>query len=296
MMKLFFPRLCLFLCLLSTVATGTDEAWFSVKVTGKGRPMLLIPGLSCAGQVWDGTVAHFQDRYECHVVTLAGFGGQPAVDTVAKGPMLEKVRDALAAYIRERKLERPVLTGHSLGAFMSFWIAAQHPDLAGPVIAVDGVPFFPALANPKATPESMQSLARGMRSMRSTQTAEQAAFGLRLFLRPMLTREADFETVSAWSVKSDPQAVGQALYELMMVDLRPLVASIRAPVLLIGATAKAGTPEQQEELQKSYRAQVAGIPRHEVIFAPAARHFVQYDEPDFLFREMERFLNKHQAD
>src|SRR5271165_2213258 len=59
--------------------TNKSPAAFSVKVTGAGRPMILIPGLSCGGDVWDGTVAHFKDRYECHVLTLAGFAGQPAI-------------------------------------------------------------------------------------------------------------------------------------------------------------------------------------------------------------------------
>ena len=61
------------------VAPGQEKKpLFAVTVTGSGRPMILIPGLSCGGNVWDGTVTHFKDRYECHVVTLAGFAGQPA--------------------------------------------------------------------------------------------------------------------------------------------------------------------------------------------------------------------------
>src|SRR6201986_2511600 len=60
---------------------------FSVTVTGWCPPMILIPGLACTGSVWDGAVEHFKDRYECHVVTLAGFAGQPAMGT----PVLEPV-------------------------------------------------------------------------------------------------------------------------------------------------------------------------------------------------------------
>src|SRR3954452_20806767 len=62
---------------------------FVARVSGSGPPMILIPGLANGGNVWDGTVAHFQGRYECHVVTLAGFAGQPAIGE----PFLEKVRD-----------------------------------------------------------------------------------------------------------------------------------------------------------------------------------------------------------
>ncbi|MEN3941254.1 alpha/beta hydrolase [Prosthecobacter sp. SYSU 5D2] len=248
--------------------------------------MILIPGLSCGGHVWDGTVAHFQDRYECHVVTLAGFAGQPAI----QGPMLERIRDGLGQYIQNKRLERPVIVGHSLGAFMSFWLGAAFPDKLGPIIAVDGVPYFPGLADPKATPESVKGLADGMRSMRKSQTPAQAAFGLRLFLRPMVTDEKDFEEIAESSVKSDPKAVGQALYELMTTDLRPLVGKIRSRVLLLGATAMATTPEQRKQMEEHYRVQVASIPEHEVTFASKARHFIQMDEPEFLFAEMERFL------
>src|SRR5580658_8822741 len=85
---------------LSSRADDATTA-FSVKVTGKGAPMILIPGLACSGEVWDSTVAHFQNRYECHVLTLAGFAGQPPI----KPPMLEAVRAQLADYIRAKKLD-----------------------------------------------------------------------------------------------------------------------------------------------------------------------------------------------
>src|SRR5215472_6127113 len=68
---------------------------FQVKVTGHGRPMILIPGYSCPGEVWDEIVAHYQDRYQMHVLTLAGFAGVPRVP----GPFLENAREAIAAYI-----------------------------------------------------------------------------------------------------------------------------------------------------------------------------------------------------
>lgn len=267
-------------------AEAGKEELFSVKVAGKGPPMILIPGLSCGGHVWDGTVAHFQDRYECHVVTLAGFAGQPAI----QGPMLERIRDGLGQYIEDKGLVRPVIVGHSLGAFMSFWLGATFPDKLGPIIAVDGVPYFPGLANPKATPETSRELAEGMRSMQKSQNRQQAAFSMRLFLRPMVTDEKDFEEIAEWSVKSDRKAVGQALYELMTTDLRPLVGKIRSRVLLLGATAQVGTEKQRAQMEANYRAQVADIPQHEVVFAPKARHFIQMDEPEFLFAEMERFL------
>ena len=69
---------------LATAPATAGEYPFAVKVTGTGQPMILIPGLACSGEVWDSTVAHFKDRCECHVLTLAGFAGQPASRTMGR--------------------------------------------------------------------------------------------------------------------------------------------------------------------------------------------------------------------
>src|SRR5215472_14993762 len=84
---------------------------FSVQVIGHGKPMILIPGLTCGGDVWKTTVDHFKDRYECHAFTLAGFAGQPAIGA----PMLETIRKDIAAYLRKKQLKDAVIVGHSLG-------------------------------------------------------------------------------------------------------------------------------------------------------------------------------------
>src|ERR1700677_1286306 len=84
-------------CFHQQILFAAPPAPFKAVVTGSGPPMILIPGLASGGNVWDGTVAHFKDRYQCHVLTLAGFAGQPAMD----GPFLEKVRDGIVKYIQE---------------------------------------------------------------------------------------------------------------------------------------------------------------------------------------------------
>jgi pimeloyl-ACP methyl ester carboxylesterase len=95
-------------------------AAFAVTTVGHGPPIVFIPGLSSPGSVWDRAVAHLAKRYTCHVLTLAGFAGQPAMPGA---PFLPRERDAILAYIRAHHLERPVVVGHSLGGFLAFAIA-----------------------------------------------------------------------------------------------------------------------------------------------------------------------------
>jgi pimeloyl-ACP methyl ester carboxylesterase len=259
---------------------------FAVKVTGHGKPMLLIPGLTCGGDVWNGTVDHFKDRYECHVLTLAGFAGEPAIAP----PMMETIRKDLAAYIRARKLDHPVLLGHSLGGFLVFWVGSSEPDLVGPIVAVDGLPFYGAIFNPGATAETAKPMAESMRQAMGGQSQEEFAEQNKRFLGNMITDSKNLELIDSTCAKSDPKAVGNAMYDLMTTDLRPEVAKIKTPVLLIGAGGNFQTPESLAQGKATYEAQVAKIPTHRVLFAEKSKHFIMLDAPDFLFSTVDDFL------
>src|SRR5947209_2154516 len=111
---------------------------FRVQVTGRGPAMILIPGLSSSGDTWKSTVEHYRDRYTCHVVTLAGFAGVPPIAE----PLLASARRDLADYIRGERLDHPTIVGHSLGGTLALALAAEHPDLVGPLVIVDTLPFL----------------------------------------------------------------------------------------------------------------------------------------------------------
>jgi len=277
-------------CVYQQNLSAADPVPFKAVIVGSGPPMILIPGLTCGSNVWDGTVAHFKDRYQCHVLTLAGFAGQPAID----GPFLEKARDGIVRYIHEQKLNHPVIIGHSLGGMMAFWVAETAPAEVGPIISVDGVPFFSALMDPTATHESTLPMAEQTRAMYAGLTADQHSVNNRQFFSMMITASSNVDKVASLSDKSDPKAVGQAFYELVTTDLRPGLKSIQAPVLLIGSDAMATNEAEKAQTHQAYSAQIATVPHHKLVFAPTARHFIQLDDPDFFYRETDTFLKENQ--
>lgn len=265
----------------------TKRPSFKVEVTGRGEPMILIPGLSSSGEVWESTVAKYKANYECHVLTLAGFAGQPAI----KAPFLEKVRNDLAAYIREKKMKKPIIVGHSLGGFMALWLASVEPDLTGRLVIVDSLPFLGAINNPNATSETMKPQAEAMRkAMTTPQTDEQRLQTLTMYIQAMISDPAKVALATRWGVNSDPETVGQAMYEMYTIDLRPSLARIKSPTLVIGTWIAYQQYATRAAVEKTFRDQYANLPGYRFVMSEAGKHFVMYDDPKLLFSEMDAFL------
>jgi pimeloyl-ACP methyl ester carboxylesterase len=267
-------------------AQAASNAPFDVKITGHGEPMILIPGLASSGETWDSTVARYKDRYECHVFTLAGFAGVPAVP-VTDQPMLERARDQIAAYIREKKLVKPVIVGHSLGGFLALGIAAKYPDLPGKLIIVDAYPSLPAIFQPDITAEQAKAQAAMTKQYMS---GPQAAEGARAQIRMMVTKDADFERIASWGKASDHAAVVDAMVEMYGSDLRDAIATIHSPTLVLAtwiAYKDYTTREKTEAQARREYAKLAGV---DIRFSDTSRHFIMYDEPEWFFTQIDGFL------
>jgi pimeloyl-ACP methyl ester carboxylesterase len=242
--------------------------------------VLFIPGLSSPGWVYRDAVAHLSAHHTCYVFTLAGFAGVPPIDAAA---YLPAERDAILAYVREHRLDRPVVVGHSIGGFLAYWIALQAPHDIAAVLAIDGLPFMPALQAPSATPADIEPQAGKMRDMLAAMDPAAFAGQTRKALHGMITRAEDVDRVAADSVRSDPRTVGRAVYELMTTDLRPRLAELHMPVWVIEAGDLPGMPA-------AYEAQVARAPDHRVILAAKAKHFVMLDDPAIVNTTLDQLL------
>jgi pimeloyl-ACP methyl ester carboxylesterase len=262
---------------------------FGVRVEGQGPPMILIPGFLSSGAVWDDVVAHYKRRFTCYVLTLPGFAGQPPITA----PILPRLRGEISEYIRKQRLDKPVLIGHSLGGFLALWIAATTPEVVGPVISVDGVPFMAALTNPEATADSVRPQAEQAKAVYGSLTQAQLGIQSRMAFATMMSEAARVEAATEWAATSDPRAASIIIAELMTTDLRQQVAAIRTPVLLVPALKTfAAMPGGAERARTAYQAQVKRIPSHALIPARTALHFVMYDDLPFLLQTMDSFLGR----
>jgi pimeloyl-ACP methyl ester carboxylesterase len=271
---------------LASAALAQDP--FQVKVTGHGRPMILIPGLSSSGETWDTTVDHYKDRFECHVLTVAGFAGVPRIPA----PMLDKVRDGLADYIRAKHLDRPIIVGHSLGGFLALDLAASYPDLPGRLVIADAYPFFSGIADPKTTVEQARARAEQIRGYKMSQDAYERYVKSGVATRDMVTAEAKLDRITAWGLASDRTAVADAMAELYGADLRDSLARIKVPTLVLGSWIAYKQYTDHARTEANLRVQYAKLAGVEIQITDTARHFIMWDDPEWMFRHLDRFLGQ----
>jgi pimeloyl-ACP methyl ester carboxylesterase len=246
---------------------GFKPTAFTVKVSGKGRPVIFIPGLACPGEVWDDTVEDLSDSIEAHVITLAGFGGTKPT----KPPLMTKARKELVRYIRSNQLENPIIVGHSLGGFIAYWLAATAPDAVGAVVIVDASPKY--FANDEE--------ARLMRNAWAQAGDNEVKPALRAKFHGMARNRKSLERYLDRITSSDPQTIGDVVFELVKLDITALVPTITSKVLLVLADGG---------LQGRYKRQAAGLENLEIVVVPRTGHFVMLDDREGFARLLGEFV------
>jgi pimeloyl-ACP methyl ester carboxylesterase len=274
---------------LALAAAAAAQEPFQVKVAGHGRPVILIPGLSSSGETWDTTVARYQDRFECHVLTVAGFAGVPRV----AAPVLDKVRDGLADYIRKRKLDHPIVIGHSLGGFLALDLAARYPGLTGRLVIVDAYPFLAGITDPKATSATARETAAQMRQYMGAQDQDAYERFVKsgLSTRAMVEKESDFDRIVAWGLESDRTAVTDAMAEMFAADLRDDLARIKVPTLVLASWIGFKQYTDHARTEANLRAQYAKLAGVHLQISDTAHHFIMWDDPEWMFGNLDRFLD-----
>lgn len=245
---------------------------FGALVVGSGRPVILIPGLGSPGEVWTETVEHLAAEHECHVLTLSGFAGRPPIEE----PLSSAVRRDLTRYIRSRRLDHPVIIGHSMGGFIALWLAGAFPENIGPVIIVDA---GPALSGDLEE-------AKLLRDRWAKASDEEFAMQAKYMYAGMASDPKRLEAISSLAAQSDRRTIGDAIFEMMSTDLTDLLEDIRSPVLFVLADGV---------FQTRIKKQAEPIREKEIVVVPKARHFVMIDDPKAFFAAIDGFLEEHPA-
>lgn len=269
----------LFSVLCLNVFAQTKSYPFEVLKTGKGKQSIIfIPGFASSGEVWNETKAAFEKDFICYTLTMAGFAGvKPQLDS-----SFENWKTGIADYIKDNKIEKPIVIGHSMGGGLALALASDHPDLIGKIVVVDALPCLSALMDPSFESKENNDCSATVNQMIAM--TDNQFYEMQEQTMPRLLQDVSkLELVVSWSVKSDRTTFGQMYCDFSNTDLRNRIAQIKCPSLILLESyfinLKPAIDEQYKNLKTA-----------DFKYATKGLHFIMYDDTAWYLEQLKQFL------
>jgi len=219
-----------------------DDAEIYFEEVGRGRPLVLLHGLSGSGLWWRRNVPVLAGHFRVYIVDLIGFGasrGQPF--------LLHRAADLLVKWLETLALKEASFVGHSLGGFIATDLTINHPGRVAQLVLVDAA-----------------TLPIGRPLMRHGLDLVHALRYMSLDFLPVLLQDA-------W--RAGPRTLLSAMREIRQADLAGHLAEVTVPTLVIwGENDTLIDPLIGREL-------AASLPRAELVMIPEAGHNPMWDRP-----------------
>lgn len=236
---------------MAHVSVGDADIYY--EEGGRGRPLVLLHGLSGSGRWWRRNVPSLVEHFHVYIVDLIGFGasrGQPF--------LLHRAADLLVKWLDALALEEASFVGHSLGGFIAADLTVHHPGRVAQLVLVD------AAALPIGRPLMRHGLdlARALRYMP-------------LDFLPVLFQDA-------W--RAGPRTLLSAMREIRQADLAEHLGEVTVPTLVVwGENDTLIDPLIGREL-------AASLPWAELVVIPGAGHNPMWDRPHRFNEVLVEFL------
>jgi pimeloyl-ACP methyl ester carboxylesterase len=256
---------------------------------GKGPDVILIPGLSSSRDVYASEAKLLIGNYRLHLIQIAGFSGDPAGPN-ATGPILVPVVEQLHQYIVTNKLQHPAIIGHSLGGLLGLMLADAHPGDVGKLLIVDSLPFYALVFAPEATVDAVKPQADAMRAQIIAASPEVYAAMANQTASFLVLNPDARKLVAASSIASDRTVMANAMYEDLVTDLRPQLATIKTPTTLLYPFDASAVGPDSTKIDTVYTSAYSTMPNLKIHRIDDSRHFIMYDQPAAFDKAVQAFL------
>jgi 3-oxoadipate enol-lactonase len=244
-------------------------------VSGKGPPPLfLFHSLLSDRASFDAIAPHLSRAFRVIVPELPGFGASQAVSgglAAVADRMAEMVRDAAAG-------EDTIVLGNGYGGFVALQMAIRHPGIAAKLVLAD---CGAAFSEPGRQAFRSMSAAAGAKGLAAITDVAMR----RLFAPEFQAQHPDLMQGRREAfLRTDANVFRAACDALASLDLRPEVAKVKVPVLvLVGEHDEATPPPMSHEL--------AGLlPKAHLKIIPGCAHVPQLQAPQAFLEAIGDFL------
>jgi N-formylmaleamate deformylase len=242
---------------------------------GKGRAVILIPGITSPATTWGFVAERLAERYDVYVLDVRGRG------LSSTGPDLDYGLDAMAAdvigFALALGLDAPALLGHSMGARIALRAATTSKAAFRRLALID-----PPVSGPGRRPYPSK-LPWYVDSIRLSLVGIDGD-GMKAFC-PTWSKE-QLQLRAEWLHTCYEPAIITAFEDFHNVDIFPDFAKLTQPAMLMVAGC-GGVIEPSDEVEI-----LSLNPAIEIARAPNAGHMIPWDDFDGFFEALGDFLSR----
>jgi pimeloyl-ACP methyl ester carboxylesterase len=254
---------------------------------GKGPPLIFLHGLGGSWKDWSANLPAFAATCQVMAVDFPGFGGsdQPEVKY-----SIEWFTEVVGKFIQERRLDRVNLVGHSMGGLVALNLAARPDSRVKKLIITDAVGIgdkaefisyvmTKKILGPETRWESFEGFLKDeFRGMVNNFIKDR---------KPQTARDF-FESLPKNPITGNPvlpmTPSVQMSASIIDFDIRPRLASIRQPTLILWGARDPVAPLQDASLLKKE------IPQSKLVLFPDIGHSPMIEHPSLFNQELGKFL------
>jgi pimeloyl-ACP methyl ester carboxylesterase len=242
--------------------------------------VLFVHGFPLGAWQWEAQAAALAPRFCVLAPDLRGFGSAALGERPPRS--IDDYADDLAALLRKKGIARAALVGFSMGGYVALALAERHPGLLCALV----------LANTRAGPDSEE--AKRSRTIMAERARKEGSGPIadvmaeRLFSASARARRLDLiAAVRARMAQNSPEGLARAIEAMReRPDRRPLLGTIRVPVLLIAGSEDALISPAEAEAMR------AAIPGARLVTIEGAGHASNLERPEEFNRALLNFLNE----
>lgn len=212
-------------------------------VAGRGPDVVMIHGWGSSHRMWQHFTAALAPRFRCWSLDLPGFGDSDQPQDAWYS--IPNYVTTVHRFLDVMGLRRVRVIGHSMGGLISLDFAATHPESVERLVVINpvvsGRPYMRPFAEWERGAQVLDQTLRLSRRLLQPVLSHPAAAGLPAPLSHYSRRAEDFYKTSAGTLLSTGRAI-------VAHDVRPRLAAITAPTLVILGTLDANVPNSEGHL------------------------------------------------
>jgi pimeloyl-ACP methyl ester carboxylesterase len=106
--------------------------------SGKGKTIVLLHGFTETSKIWDSFRDQLSESFRVIVIDLAGHGKSESLEPIHT---MELQADVVYEVLKQRKVKKCVMIGHSMGGYVTLAFALKYPEMLKGLCLFHSHPF-----------------------------------------------------------------------------------------------------------------------------------------------------------